>query len=304
MELLKLLAEIRNPILNYISLGVTFLGEGTVFITILCLIFWCIDKKFAYRLGIIYTISGLVVQTLKIVFCIPRPWVRDTSFKPVTEVKRTATGYSFPSGHTQNMTSLYSSFAFISSRKWIKCLCYFLIAALMFSRMYLGAHTLTDVSVSFAIALFISLVINYYAENYSLDSKHLKRIIMFLFIFPLFTLGFGLYTRFSSDTVVFKNLLDVFKSSGAAFGFLIGYLIERKYIRFNERATTLPLQILKYVLGMIMVIMLKLGFDLVIDAFFSKFVLAYFISNFILTLFIICVYPLIIKKFFTNEYLR
>ncbi|MDE6232355.1 MAG: phosphatase PAP2 family protein [Lachnospiraceae bacterium] len=302
MEILNLLTNIRTPVLTWINLALSILGEGTVFIAIFCLIFWCIDKKFAYRLGILYVISGLMIQTTKIIFRIPRPWIKDPSFHIVEEARNSATGYSFPSGHTQNVTALYSALAFKSNRRAVKILCFLVIFLVMFSRMYLGVHTPTDVIVSFLLTLTISVFIYYYGENYSVDYNHLSVLLVLLFLLPLAAIGTCVYVYLNVPDVITENLIDVIKSSGAAFGFLIGWLIERKYICFNENATTLPFQILKYIIGLIVLILLNYIFGLITDTLLNGFLPAYFISNMILLLFIVCIYPIFIKKCFTDEY--
>lgn len=302
MEILKLLTNIRTPVLTWINLALSILGEGTVYIAIFCLIFWCIDKKFAYRLGILYAISGLAVQTSKIIFRVPRPWIKDSSFHIVEAARDSATGYSFPSGHTQNVTALYSSFAFKSNKRIVKILCFLVIFLVMFSRMYLGVHTPTDVIVSFLITLMISAFIYYYGENYSVDYGHVSVLLVILFLLPLATIGTCIYVYFNIPDVITSNLIDVVKSSGAAFGFITGWLIERKYIRFNERATSLPFQVLKYIAGLVILILLNYVFGIITDTLLNGFLPAYFITNMILILFVICIYPLFIKKFFTNEY--
>lgn len=301
MEFLNLLTNIRMPILTWINLALTVLGESAVFIAAFCLIYWCIDKHFAYRLGIIYVISGLIVQTPKILFRIPRPWLKDSSFRIVEQARNTATGYSFPSGHTQNVTALFSSLALKSKKKLLKILCFAVIFLVMFSRMYLGVHTPTDVLVSFAITLVISLIINYYAENYSVDSSHKSLMWGLLFILPVLSTGICIYVYFGVPDVIKENLNDVLMSSGAAFGFLTGYLIERKHIRFNEHAATPVFQAIKYIIGIASVIGLNYLTELITDTFFTGFMPAYFIAKMLLMLYITAVYPLIIKKLFTDD---
>lgn len=302
MEILNLISNIRTPVLTWINLALSILGKGTVFIAIFCLIYWCIDKKFAYRLGIVYILSGLAVQTIKIIFKVPRPWVKDPSFQIVEAARKSATGYSFPSGHTQNVTALYSSLALKTNKRSMKALCFLVIFLVMFSRMYLGVHTPTDVAVSFMLTFFIAIFVNYYSENYSVDYSHMSVLLAFLFLLPLASIGTCIYVYFNVPDIITKNLIDVIKSSGAAFGFLIGWLIERKYIHFNERATTLPFQILKYAIGLAAVILLNFIFELITDTFFKGFLPAYFVSNMAIILFIICIYPIFIKKLFTDEF--
>lgn len=95
MEFLYFLESIRNGVLNIFFIICTSFGEELVLISLFAIIYWCINKKLAYRIAFSYFMSGIVVQGLKIHFRIERPWVIDPDFKPVEAVMDTATGYSF-----------------------------------------------------------------------------------------------------------------------------------------------------------------------------------------------------------------
>ena len=98
MDFLRLLEGIRSPLFNKIFQFVTYFGQELLIIAFICTLYWCVNKRFAYILGFTYFTAGLCVQTLKITFRIPRPWVIDPNFHPVESAVPAATGYSFPSG--------------------------------------------------------------------------------------------------------------------------------------------------------------------------------------------------------------
>lgn len=106
MTFLWLLEGIRTPFLDKLMQFITYFGQELIIITFICTLYWCVDKRFAYFLGFSYFTAGLAVQTLKITFRIPRPWVLDPDFHAVESAISGATGYSFPSGHTQGATCL------------------------------------------------------------------------------------------------------------------------------------------------------------------------------------------------------
>ena len=101
MTFLWMLEGIRTPFLDRFMQFVTYFGQELIIIAVICALYWCADKRFAYLLGFTYFTAGLCVQTLKITFRIPRPWILDPEFKAVESALPGATGYSFPSGHTQ-----------------------------------------------------------------------------------------------------------------------------------------------------------------------------------------------------------
>ena len=87
-------------------------------------------------------------QLLKAVFLIPRPWVIDPEFTIVEAARAGATGYSFPSGHTQSAVCVLGMLALWVRDRVFTVLCVLGILAVAFSRMYLGVHTPLDVGVS------------------------------------------------------------------------------------------------------------------------------------------------------------
>ena len=108
MTFLWFLSEHRTPALDKIMQLVTYFGQEIIIIALICALYWCADKRFAYLLGFTYFTAGLCVQTLKITFRIPRPWILDTNFSAVESAVPAATGYSFPSGHTQGQLPFIS----------------------------------------------------------------------------------------------------------------------------------------------------------------------------------------------------
>lgn len=302
LEFLKLLSEIRNPILTYINTAFTTLGGGTIFLIIFCLIFWCFNKKFAYKIGFVYVLSGIAVHTLKIVCQVKRPWVRDPSLKVSDFAKSTAGDYSFPSGHSQNATAIMSTVAFKVSSKILKVLCYVVIFLIMFSRMYFGVHTPQDVGVAFLITIIISSIINYYMENYSIDEQTRNYFNIALIVLSI-AMAFVIAIIFFTDSSVpIGKLIGSTKYAGGSLGFSIGYLIERKKINFNPIATSTPKQILKFAIGIALTVGIHLGMKTIIALFFSNILPMYFVEYFITFMFVLCIYPYFIKKYFTSEF--
>jgi len=161
MSFLHLIAQFRSPIADKIFSVLTSFGEEGIMILIVCLIYWCIDKKLAYRTGFAFFISGVIIQILKLSLRIERPWIIDPSFEAVSSAIANATGYSFPSGHTQAAAAIYLTLALNSSKNFLKGLFIILTAAVAFSRMYLGVHTPSDVIVSLTITAAVVIIIHF-----------------------------------------------------------------------------------------------------------------------------------------------
>ena len=179
MNFLYFLESIRNPILNKLMLLITECGDELVFIILAMILLWCVDKYAAYFMLCVGFVGTQLNQLLKVIFRIPRPWVKDPNFQAVEEAIPAATGYSFPSGHTQNAVGIFGAVARWTKTNWLRIVCCVLFVLVSFSRMYLGVHTPLDVGVSFIIALV--LVFGFYPiikkakENPKKDSHRKKK---------------------------------------------------------------------------------------------------------------------------------
>lgn len=290
MEILHFIAQYRTPFFDTLFQAITLFAQETLVVVIICWLYWCLDKRKAYILGFTYFLSGLLVQGLKITFRIPRPWVLDSTFHPVSSALSGATGYSFPSGHTQSGTALFSTLGF-SSRKYAgKFFCFFFMILIGFSRMYLGVHTPKDVLVSMFLTLGISAFIWYKAGPALTDTTHAKKISLGLLCICLF-LGiytFYLYTTKTADPEMAK---DALKAYGAGLGFAVGYYLECTHIHFSvpkERKQ----KIIRFLIGLLSVLILMGLFELTL----KKFLIGSILSYFLLILWIVAGYPALFSR--------
>ena len=83
MPFLYFLQEIRNPVTDFFFSIVTLCGEETIFMEVGMIVFWCISKYQGSYLLSVGFLGTLLNQFLKMLFRIPRPWVRDPNFSIV-----------------------------------------------------------------------------------------------------------------------------------------------------------------------------------------------------------------------------
>ena len=296
MEFLKILEGIRTPFLDTVIGLITRLGEETVGIVVLCAIFWCISKKVAYGIGVAYFLSGLTVQGMKICFRIDRPWVSDPSFHPVPSAIEHATGYSFPSGHTQSATTLFGSLGVQIKQKPVKVICFLLVILVAFSRMYLGVHTPLDVVASILISFVFILVAAIILKGDVVEKKRALILALIMVVFAVAVIVIAAVLH-SAGTIDEGYLSDCLKAAGAGVGFAVGMYIESVYIDFPVRAKNIIWQVVKLVLGIAGVLIIKEGLKLVIGVGLVVDTVRYFLMLMWVTVF----FPLIIKRFFAAD---
>ena len=292
MEILRALETIRTPFLDVLITWITRLGEEMILIVVFCVIFWCICKRRAYVIGIVFFFTAIIVQGMKITFRVDRPWVYDPTFPTVTGAEGTATSYAFPSGHTQAAAAYLIPLGIFLKSKVLKFIMFTLAILVAFSRMYLGVHFLSDVLVSLAIVFVATLLaIKLYYD--APDDKKSKVLFPLLTAVASIVLLVLVAVLSRIDVTYASELRDSVLAAGAALGFAVGMYIEQMYIKFSVKTKNTGFQILKIVLGLVGTFAIMegariLGSGLVADGFRYAFV----------TLWITAVYPLIIKKFF------
>ena len=282
MQLLYALESIRMPWLDSIMSLITNCGGETVFMAIAIIVFWCVSKACGCYILTVGFIGTVFNQFLKLFFRVPRPWVKDPNFTIVESARADAGGYSFPSGHTQNVFASFGAGFAWTKKVWLKIVCAVLIVLTAFSRMYLGVHTPLDVGVSFVAGLILVIVL--YPVFRDLDA-HPRRMYWILGCMVVLDVLFLLYAQlwqFPAD-VDQANLAEGRKNAwlllGALIGFCAGYAVDQKYTRFDTRAVWWA-QILKTVIGLAILIAIRAGVQMLLGGSYAVTCLRYGLMTF------------------------
>lgn len=261
MDILYALEKIRTPFWNGVMSAMTQLGGEVIFIVAAVVVFWCVSKWEGYYLMTIAFCGTVLNQFLKLICRVPRPWVRDPNFTIVESARAEATGYSFPSGHTQNAIGLFGGMARWGGRRWVRLGLTTLALVIAFSRMYLGVHTPADVGVSLVLAA--ALVLGLYPLMRRAQEKPrymgyvLAAMLVVSGVFVVFVEAYG----FSADTDA-ENLAsgigNAWKMLGAVAGMTLAWLLDRRYIHFETQAVWW-VQVIKVAVGMALLLAIKSG---------------------------------------------
>jgi undecaprenyl-diphosphatase len=254
LPFLYALAELRTPFLDAFFSVFTELGGETMFMVIGLIVFWCVDKRKGHYLLFVALCGTVFNQALKIKFGIPRPWVLDPEFQIVEAARAEATGFSFPSGHTQNAVGIFGGIARFCEKTLCKAL--FIVIALLvaFSRMYLGVHTPLDVGVSLIVAAVLVLALY----------RPMMRVRSLTKLWLLALIPTLLYL-FYADAVARASLplpeyAEAVKNGWCMLGAISGCaaitFVDERFIGFETKAVWWA-QILKVVFGLALVVAVK-----------------------------------------------
>ncbi len=299
MEFLELLESIRNPFLDAFFSAVTHLGEETIFMLIGLIFFWCVSKKQGYYILFIGFFGTVVNQFLKIVFRVPRPWVKNPNFTAVESAIPEATGYSFPSGHTQSSLGTFGAIARARTEKWLRIVSIIICVLVPLSRLYLGVHTPLDVGVSLCIAL-VMVFCFYPLINKAFENKKLMRALFLAF--TLLTAGYVLFVElynFPADIDIHNYESAVkngYKILGCFLGIWLSFELDERFIHFDTKATFF-VQILKVVLGAGLIFLIKSVLKQPLYMIIPDKFIADGVRYFIIATFGGCVWPLTFRLF-------
>ena len=154
---------------------VTFLGEQYVLILVLASIYFVFSKEAGEKIAYTIFTSLGVNNILKGLIKINRPFVTDPTIDAVRV--ETATGYSFPSGHSQNATVTFSSIAYHFKKRWLWITASILIFLVGISRVVLGVHYPSDVIVGISLGLGCTLLCSMLYDKYK--GKLLSKSLFF-----------------------------------------------------------------------------------------------------------------------------
>lgn len=249
MQFLYFLEKLRVPGLNEFMLAITTLGEETAFLVIGLIVFWCVSKRLGYYVMGVGFAGNIASQAMKIACRVPRPWVLDENFTILEQAREAASGYSFPSGHTQSAVGTFGAIARATRKKWLAAVCIVLAALVGISRMYIGVHTPADVLVGAAISVLFVLVL--YPLMMGKEDRTYPVLLALLAVSVVYLVVLEAVT-FPADTDP-DNLHSAIKNAytfvGCMLGLAVVYPMEKRFINFDVKAPWLG-QVLKAVLGL------------------------------------------------------
>ena len=288
VNILKFFQAMRNPILNALFLVLTISTEVPVIIIFSAIMYWCINKKYGQKL--LFSLVGNITVNTGIKEFVKAPRPIGTEGLESLRVS-TATGYSFPSGHTQTATTFWMSLILIFRKKWIYILGTVMIIGVGISRLYLGVHWPIDVIFGWIFGILFTLI---FTKIFDIVDKNKNYKLLLLTLIP-----FMIFIFIVKSESYIKRL-------GLLVGFILGYIIEDKYVKFNtideykkEDNSDLKIEkkdyIIKSVYRFLLGIFTLLGLFLVLQYILPEYVLFKFIKYLVLVVYAVAGVPTLFK---------
>ena len=247
LQYLLWLQDFRNgiqdawtPFMEWVSMFAT-----TYLILFAIFYYWNRSKKDGLYTLVSYYFCMVITPLIKLTACVYRPWIRDSSIVPAGDAIKTATGYSFPSGHTTTAAPLAGGLAVNTwKQKGTRLLSAIFVLFILltgFSRNYLGVHTPQDVFVAITISI-LSLILT--AKLFSYLEKHPEKenvLLLAGLLFCCLALVYITLKHYPMDYGTDGKLLvdpqkmmnDGYGDLGKMIGFIIARYVEKTWIRFE-----------------------------------------------------------------------
>ena len=271
LNIIRAIQSIANPFLDGLFQFITMFGEEAILIPLIAVIYWSFNKKMGEYIAYASLTSVLVNGAIKDIFKAKRP-IGEPGIRSLRV--ETATGYSFPSGHTQGTASFWSAIAIYLKKSYMYGISGLIIVLVAISRLYLGVHYPKDVLFGAIFGILTSFI------TYKLFNKVNNKIALYFITFIIFI-----------PALLYAHSADFIKGMGTFLGFALGIYVEKKYVNFSVEGKSIN-KILRVVIGLAILILLKVG----LKAVFPNKLVFHFLRYFIIVFFGIGLYPAIFKK--------
>lgn len=273
---LQNIREATVGIFDSFFLKVSELGETTVTLLLMAGVYWCLDKRAGQLMGLNVSLACTWNQSLKRILKVERPWIRDPRVIPVQEAIPGATGYSFPSGHTTRGTANWGALGFALWKKGargLSSICWCILGGIALSRNYLGVHTPQDVLAALAAGIALIFAFDWllsWVERGKNRDLAVAGIGCFLCFLPMLRLG-------------------CLTNAGMGMGLLIGWILERRFVRF-ETGGSWAQKSVRFALGALGIVACMTVLQSALGLWMAAKYAGFF-ANFILAIFLMAAYP-------------
>lgn len=189
---------------------------------IMAFFLWCTDKKKGIYIGMTFLSAMSFMNDLKELLAVKRPYV----LHPEITVDNPKISYSCPSGHGMAAVSGYGSAAAVIGRSLISIVLIAFACLMIFSVMYMGAHSPFDIMVSVAVAAAIMAAMKYLLDFAYRDDRSFYLVFVGIALFSIAA---------AAITVLWKGIAPVRIAGnyGYLLGAVLGFVLEHRFVNYT-----------------------------------------------------------------------
>ena len=199
-------------------------GEELLLILLMGFLYWCYDKKLGRIVGL-SAIMGMIWNTMfKNIVLRRRPYFDHEEIQVLRVVVPeadiydiAAQGFSFPSGHSTNVTTVFGSLAVNLRKRWMVAAAIVIPLFTGLSRVVVGVHYPTDVLAGWLLGAVCVILIQI------LQTRVGNTLTLYGILLVTAVPGF-----------FYCKSADYYTSVGMFIGFMGGTLLEDRFVRFEN----------------------------------------------------------------------
>ena len=268
VSIIQHIQNIRSAFLDGLFLVITNLGAEMLFIVVAAIFYWCVNKRFGYKMMNVFILGAACLEGLKNIVRRPRPFTHEG----IESVGEKTDGYSFPSGHSHAISNLSTQIYLKYRRRELLITGIIVSLSVAFSRLYLGQHFLTDVLTGLALGVCFATL---FSMLFELLGDREEYVVLGAFPACIIIETVLVLTGAAATTGPVQDVI------GAYAALSLGYFIEKRYVKCDVHAAWY-VQLIKIAVGLGVSLGIKEGFKLflpqsmpVLYNFFRYFVTAF-----------------------------
>ena len=259
-----------SPALDGLMKFITFLGTINFYLLLIPFVYWVVSPPLGLRVLLVLITTDFLGLCTKHLLRQPRPyWIGDV--KPLA----TEPSYGIASTHSSDSLAVWGYLAYRLKKNWLWALSILMVCLIALSRMYLAVHFPTDVLGGWLIGL---VVIFLFAKGEPWLLPWLNRLsgagqigIGFVVSIVMILIGWLINLliapipdppEWAQYALQARGISHYITLAGALFGVVAGYVLMRRYAAFQTKGAWWQL-LLRYILGIIGVLAIYLGLDVV-----------------------------------------
>lgn len=268
MGFLLFLQELREslpPVVTHAFMLISDVVSGPALVAIPLILYWCFDKHRAVHVLFSFAFGSVLNGLIKVSACVLRPWMRDSRLRPHEPALETATGYSFPSGHTQTAASIFGAlgWSFRDKYRWALPTSVVVVVLVALSRNLLGVHTPQDVLAGMALGWLCVWA----AERMLIWVEEGENRDMWLTVVAcILAVAFSVFVAIKpypddlglSEDALEDMVLDTYKAIGLFAGAFLGWWAERRYVNFDAPSQRRQ-GVVRILVGVVLVVAFRYG---------------------------------------------